>query len=126
MTRTGRFQAEVERLEREDEEFQKLELVLTIASELRLAMEKTRVSQAELARRLRVTPQYVSQLLRDEGHNMTLGTLARLAKALEIRMTWHFEHLAEAEPAPDRTWICVPAAGALHPKEPTRAQLLAA
>jgi transcriptional regulator with XRE-family HTH domain len=110
MKQRGRYQAEVERLRADDEGYQKLELALTVASELRLVMERTGVSQAELARRLRVSAQFVSRLLRDEGHNMTLGTLARVAKALRVRLAWRFDHLAEEDPPSplrrDWSWTC--------------------
>ena len=47
------------------------------------AMEETSVTQAELAKRLGCSQQYVSNLLKGSS-NMTLETIARLENALDI------------------------------------------
>lgn len=60
------------------------DLLLTTAERLRDVMEKERISRSELARRLNVSPAYITKVLR--GHaNMSLETLARLAFAIGKR-----------------------------------------
>jgi transcriptional regulator with XRE-family HTH domain len=61
------------------------DLLLTVANRLSSEMAAQGITQAELARRLDVSPAYVSRLLR--GHeNLTLQTLARIA--FELGRRW--------------------------------------
>ena len=56
--------------------------VLRATEEIFLAMEREKISRAELARRLGTSPAYVTKVLRGKA-NFTLATLARIAHALE-------------------------------------------
>lgn len=56
--------------------------VLRATEEICLAMEREKISRAELARRLGTSPAYVTKVLRGKA-NFTLATLARIAYALE-------------------------------------------
>jgi ribosome-binding protein aMBF1 (putative translation factor) len=53
-------------------------------------MEKEGVSRAELARRLKVSPQYVTKILQGDP-NFTLRSLVKIASALNCRL--NFENL---------------------------------
>jgi transcriptional regulator with XRE-family HTH domain len=62
-------------------EYNQESLLLEVARRISDAMEEQNVSRAELARRLRVSPPYITKILR--GHeNFSLQTLARIAFAL--------------------------------------------
>ncbi len=59
-------------------------LFIEVASRVIDAMEKGGVSRSELARRLKVSPAYVTKILR--GHaNLSLESLAKLAFALDLK-----------------------------------------
>ena len=59
-------------------------LFVTIAERVVDAMEAKRVSRSELARRLKVSPAYVTKILR--GHaNLSLESLAKVAFALGLK-----------------------------------------
>ena len=61
------------------------DLLLTVANRLSSEMAAQGVTQAEIARRLTVSPAYVSRVLR--GHeNLTLQTLAKIA--FELGKRW--------------------------------------
>jgi len=51
-------------------------------------MEENGVSRAELARRISKSPAYVTQILRGNA-NFTIGTMVRLAMALNCRLELH-------------------------------------
>jgi len=53
---------------------------LEIAEEICIAMEMRGVTRTELAKRLKVTPQYVTKLL-SGNENMTLVTLIKISRA---------------------------------------------
>ncbi len=59
-------------------------LILEVTEQLAGALENSRVTQAELARRMGRTPGFVSQLL-GGGRNLTLRTIADIAAALSLR-----------------------------------------
>lgn len=48
------------------------------------AMESSRVSRSELARRLNVSPAYITKILRGQA-NLSLDSLAKLAFALDLK-----------------------------------------
>ena len=59
-------------------------------------MEKQGVSRSELARRMDVSPAYITKILR--GHtNLGLETLAKLAFALELKWEFRLIQLSETE-----------------------------
>lgn len=62
--------------------------ILRATEEIFLAMERKRISRAELARRLDSSPAYVTKVLRGNA-NFTLETLARIAYALEGEFKFH-------------------------------------
>ncbi len=60
------------------------DLLITVAERIISAMKKQGVSRSELARRMGVSPTYITKVLR--GHaNLSLETLAKLAFALELK-----------------------------------------
>jgi len=59
-------------------------LLMDVAARVVAAMESRGVTRAELARRLEVSPAYVTKMLR--GHaNLSIESLAKLAFALDLR-----------------------------------------
>lgn len=62
-------------------------LVADVQHDIVGLMKAKGVSRAELARRLRVSAPYVSQILGDEDANLTLRTIARVYDALGERAT---------------------------------------
>jgi transcriptional regulator with XRE-family HTH domain len=69
--------------------------VSDFARELALLMKRRNVTNAELARRLGVKRQYVSKLL--SGTNVTLGTMVKLAMALDAVVRIRLETNEERE-----------------------------
>ena len=60
------------------------DLLVIVAERVNSAMKKQDVSRSELARRMEVSPAYITKILR--GHaNLGLESLARLAFALELK-----------------------------------------
>ena len=53
-----------------------------LASELHRAMKKQKMSQSELARRIRTSPAVVHRLLKRDDSSVTLSTISRAAVAL--------------------------------------------
>ena len=75
-------------------------LILDVTEQLAGALENSRVTQAELARRMGRTPGFVSQLL-GGGRNLTLRTIADIAGALSLRPSFKLsseQMAAVAEP----------------------------
>lgn len=80
--------------------------VIEFTEELCRAMEAQSITRAELARRLDVSPAFITKVLRGDG-NLTVETMAKLARAVgtELRMhlqaegclsTW-YDHLPTSE-----------------------------
>lgn len=79
--------------------------------EIDAALAAHGVSQKELARKLRVSPARVSQILGDNAANLTTRTIARIAYALglrpsltiteEISAAWGREEISPDEPQDD-------------------------
>ena len=60
------------------------DLFLTVAGRVVAAMDKQGISRSGLARKMGVSPAYITKILR--GHaNLSLGTLAKLASALGLK-----------------------------------------
>ena len=74
-----------------DEEFERLvaeeDLILAVTDALTQALDSAHLTQAELAERLGRTPGYVSQIF-GGGRNLTLRTVANIARALSMRPTF--------------------------------------
>ncbi len=103
MTLRERYEQKLAEL-REDDDYCAIELALAVATAIRRQMREKGVTQAALARRLGVSPARISQLLKSgEATNMTIGTLARLAKALDARVDWDFRHLVGED---TKDWVC--------------------
>lgn len=62
--------------------------MLRVAEEIFLALERSGITRAELARRLGTSPAYVTKILRGNA-NFTLETLARVAQALGGEFKFH-------------------------------------
>lgn len=59
-----------------------------VGHEVRRARKEAALSQAELARRLRVSPSYISNL--EAGRvNVTVGQLANIASAMNVALDFH-------------------------------------
>ena len=103
-----RYDREVSRLRASDEEDQAIELALAVGAAIRQRMATQGVSQADLARELRVSPAHISKLLSARTRNLTLRTLARLAAALDAEVAWDFRPLrGESRPGTvRRRWLC--------------------
>lgn len=78
--------SDYERMELSSEEDRRLlrqeELIIEVTEAIAEAMERTGITQKDLAERLNCTKGYVSQLL-GGGRNLTLRTLSDVALALE-------------------------------------------
>lgn len=78
-----------------DEEFERLvaeeDLILAVTDALTQALDDAHLTQAELAQRLGRTPGYVSQIF-GGGRNLTLRTVANIARALSMRPTFMLTH----------------------------------
>jgi transcriptional regulator with XRE-family HTH domain len=62
-------------------------------------LEKTKISRAELAKRLGASRAYVTKMLNEillAGPNLTMASMAKLAFALGVKIEPHFVSLAEA------------------------------
>lgn len=70
--------------ESEVEEFAVQDLIFDVQMLLQAKMKSNGVAQAELAKRLSLSAARVSQLFSDDGGNMTLATLAKMAHALSL------------------------------------------
>ena len=125
------YDNEIERMRREDPEYQAIELMLAVSERMRQLMDESGLTQAELARRMGVTRQYVSKLLRDDECNLTLRQIARIALALGAEVAWDFRHLAGVPvsmPTASR-WLCPTDASTISlplQEPPTNALALAA
>jgi transcriptional regulator with XRE-family HTH domain len=69
--------------EQERENFAAESLAVSIQLAIQRVMMRNGVSQKQLAERLGVSAARVSQILSAHGRNLTLGTLGRIAHALE-------------------------------------------
>ena len=73
-------------------------LILDVTEQLAGALKNSRVTQAELARRMGRTPGFVSQLL-GGGRNLTLRTIADIAAALSLRPSFKLSCKRTSAPA---------------------------
>jgi transcriptional regulator with XRE-family HTH domain len=105
-----RYDREIARLRREDEEYQAIELMLAVSERMRQLMAEQKITQAELATRLNVSPQYVSKLLHDDECNLTLRQIARVAAALGAEVVWEFRQFTEIP-----RWVCPSDTSSLSP-----------
>src|SRR6185312_13306193 len=60
-------------------------LIADVQADICSLLAEKRVSRAELARRMGVSAAYISQMLGDEGGNLTLRTIARVYDAVGER-----------------------------------------
>lgn len=80
---------------REPLEYEKARLIIDVATELKLALEDSGLTQRDLAARLGRTPGMVSRQL--SGHeNLSLGKIAELALALGKRFEIKLENAQRA------------------------------
>ena len=94
------FDEEVRQLRASDAEYQAAELELAVVAAIREDMATKGITQAQLANKLGVTRAYVSRLLNEDGCNLTLRTLAKLAAALGAKVEWDYSRLLDTE------WSC--------------------
>ena len=62
-----------------------------LAHKISEVRKEKRISQVELAKRLNVSQQFVSQLESAEGRNVTLETISRVAESLGVGLRISFE-----------------------------------
>lgn len=77
-------------------------LVTQITNEIDWLMHSDKVTRADLATRMGVSPGRVSQVL-SGGENLTLRTLAALAAALDARFEVELKPVTATSDAPDAT-----------------------
>jgi len=99
------FASWVERY-KEDPDYILHGLLLEVTEKICAAVEEQGLSRAELAKRLGVKPQYVTNFL-NTPHNTTLRTIVRFAQALDLDVALELRSETEAvrtwsQPAPDR------------------------
>lgn len=76
-------------------------LVQGFTEEVFRLMESRDISRSELARRLGTSPAYVTKILRGNA-NFTLGTMVKLARALEADLHLQLGPAAAADQIPNR------------------------
>lgn len=83
----------------QDEDFNAIRAEISFVSDLQIAienaMESRGLSQADLARLMKVTEARISQILSDNGANLRARTIARIAHALDAKACIAFENTAE-------------------------------
>ncbi len=99
-----KYDRDIARMRREDPEYQAMELMLAVSERLRQLIAEKGLTKAALARRMHVSPQYVTKLLREEQSNLTLRQIAKIAEAIEAQVEWDFRPLAEPSTVP--RWSC--------------------
>ena len=116
--RSGRRGEAYDRLVRQEE------LILDVTERLTEALLETRVTKAELARRLGRTPGFVSQVLAG-GRNLTLRTIADVAAALSVRPAFKLSSECESVAGTTRwtednpSWVVQIVKSAAQSHEPT-------
>ncbi|MCX7597687.1 MAG: helix-turn-helix transcriptional regulator [Armatimonadetes bacterium] len=91
---------------RHDPEFVADGLVLDLAEQMLARLEELGLTRAELARRMGVTPAYITKILR--GANVSLLTIAKMAVALEAVPKITLEPRGRAFSAARRPWLTAP------------------
>lgn len=71
---------------RDSESFELEELCFKVAHRLSERLEESGMTQARLARHLRVSPAYISKVMHGKPENMTLATIVKFARALDCRV----------------------------------------
>lgn len=74
------------------------EIRLDFMSELAEEMERQGVSQAELSRRLKKSPAYISKVFNADVGNFTLETLAEFSMALDMKVNIGLEPISTTVP----------------------------
>lgn len=74
------------------------EIRLDFMSLLADEMEKQKISQAELSRRLKKSPAYISKVFNADVGNFTIETLARFAMALNMKINIGIEPISQTVP----------------------------
>lgn len=81
------------------------EIRLDFMSELAEEMERQGVSQAELSRRLKKSPAYISKVFNADVGNFTLETLAEFSMALDMKVNIGIEPISMTIPDWDEHFI---------------------
>ena len=68
-----------------------IEMMNTIANEIKIAMQKEHIGFNELAKKLKTSPTQISRILKGNT-NLTLNSLFRVCSILKIKPTIHFQH----------------------------------
>ncbi|MDR6263992.1 helix-turn-helix transcriptional regulator [Roseobacter sp. N2S] len=71
--------------EEEEEIFAVEELILSTQLLIQRSMREVKTNQSQLAKALKLSDARISQLLNDEGANMTLATVAKIANAMNVK-----------------------------------------
>ena len=86
-----------------DREFRRLYEIecakVALAQKIAVLRDEKRLRQADLAKKLGVSQQFVSQIETGEAKNLTLETLLKIAKALGKGLTISFTKLSSRAPS---------------------------
>ena len=99
--------AEYARNQRRTSEYRQEELALDIAMHVNKRLKHLELTRSDLARRMGVSPAYVTQLLGGKP-NMTLSTMVRLADALKLGLNVRFVETRNPKLQMYRAVIAVP------------------
>jgi len=75
-----------------DEEFILERLRIDLLEEILIIMEKKNMDRAELARQLNTSRAYISKLF-NTSVNLTLRTIAKIIKNLDVKLSFHFHEI---------------------------------
>ena len=100
-----------ELLTKHDDTFDRLvrqeEFILDVTETLTQSLQESGVTKAELAKRLKRSPGFVSQVF-GGGRNLTLRTISDIATVLSLRPTLKLSSVPQAAPVIDTQWKRVP------------------
>ena len=86
------------------------EFILDVTETLTQSLLDSGVTKAELAKRLKRSPGFVSQVF-GGGRNLTLRTISDIAAALSLRPTLKLSSAPQSVPVTDTQWKYVPHKG---------------
>jgi|SRR6056297_952905 len=90
--------------ENEEEIFNVEDLIFDVQIALQAAMRQRGVTQKELAESLSLSPARVSQFFSEDGGNLTLATVARIAHALKLRPGFGLQEEGTNPPSCEGAW----------------------
>lgn len=73
-------------------EYKAQKITINFSEDVHSIMESEEITQAELARQLSIKPPSLSNALKPDGHNMTIGTMTKIAAALNGDLVCYIRH----------------------------------